>query len=440
MTHITIENSGGTLECEALSWREEQSCIPAIRDVPLRSDGAYVDTSTFVLKARMLDISLRLSDSEKTTLEAIFNADESVTITATSDFDGDYEWMYTGWFSKKPLIYEYKKQPDATREWRAELEFKIQSFNYEVPYKLFIGLETAPAIVIEVDVATFTESTSETLGVNENYAYALAISGDYLYVATGTSPARIIKIELATFTEVDSLILGTGENNVRALVVSENYLYAGCYTNPVKIAKINLSTFTEETVLTLGSTVILATSLAVSGNYLYVGTYNLPAKIARVNLVTFTEDVAPLSFVSDRILSLVVSGDYLYAGTSTALPANIIKVAISTFTVDDTLALGSGENTAWCLAVSGGYLYVGLSTSPAKIAKVDISTFTEVDVLTLAAGEEYVIGLVVVEGYLYAGLYSLSKITKIDLSTFTKISTLTLSGGNDLWSITTGLS
>lgn len=134
MASVIIDYSpcfGYNLQADVIAWREEQSCQPAIRDVPMRTDGAYVDTSSYVLKARIIYMTVRLSDSQKSTLQNIYNNRTSgFTIVAEMDWDGYDEWYYSGcWFLKKPLIYEYKSRGGSDlREWRADLVFKVQQF------------------------------------------------------------------------------------------------------------------------------------------------------------------------------------------------------------------------------------------------------------------------------------------------------------------------
>src|SRR3972149_4319314 len=44
-----------------ISWEESQECIPAMRDIPTSSNGSYVDVGTFKLKARILNMTVRLT-------------------------------------------------------------------------------------------------------------------------------------------------------------------------------------------------------------------------------------------------------------------------------------------------------------------------------------------------------------------------------------------
>ena len=127
MTQVSITNAGGTLDCESISWQESQMCEVAIRPVPLKTSGSKVDTKTWVLKPKKINTRIRLSDAEKITLEAIYNANVVVTITAVT---ASGTWTYTAWLERKPLIYQYAKQGDATREWITNLSFLSNTYNY----------------------------------------------------------------------------------------------------------------------------------------------------------------------------------------------------------------------------------------------------------------------------------------------------------------------
>ena len=127
-TGVTIMGDEELLECDAIDWAESQTCNVAVRNVPLRSAGSFIDTGTYTLKNRKLDMTIRLSNTQKTTLKAIFDKTLTVTVIAVGDKG---TWTYTAWLRNKPIIYEYSKNNGETvREWLAELEFDISSFSY----------------------------------------------------------------------------------------------------------------------------------------------------------------------------------------------------------------------------------------------------------------------------------------------------------------------
>lgn len=129
MTQATLENAGGTLLCDILALSESQDCNVAIRGIPTRTLGPLVDTGTFTLKFRRLKITIRFSDVEKTTLQAIFDQNLKVIITIVDNIDVLTTWQYMGWFVKKPITYAYSKdENDNVKEWVAKLEFDIDEF------------------------------------------------------------------------------------------------------------------------------------------------------------------------------------------------------------------------------------------------------------------------------------------------------------------------
>jgi hypothetical protein len=121
------------LEYNTISWSEGQSCDPAMREIPLSSDGELVDTGTFVIDNRILTFTVRLTDAQKDALNTIFNDNAIVTIMQRIESGFDYpRWIYTGWFSRILKEYRYSKEGSDEREWEVELEFYCSSFSYEV--------------------------------------------------------------------------------------------------------------------------------------------------------------------------------------------------------------------------------------------------------------------------------------------------------------------
>jgi len=113
-------------------WNEIQVCNPAIRDVPTREDGAFVDTGTFTLKNRKIRITLRLSDAEKTVMQSLFDENANCAIVVQCETGTDYpRWTYTAWFTDKKLQWKYRKESGTEKPWVVELEFVCTTFAYE---------------------------------------------------------------------------------------------------------------------------------------------------------------------------------------------------------------------------------------------------------------------------------------------------------------------
>lgn len=130
MSKITLSNEGGILECDSYSWDETQNVKYPIQPIPTKSDGAYVNTNIHTINAKVLNITIKLTDAQKTTLESIFNESKIVTIVAENDGEEYSSWVYTAWFVKKPLLYRYMKSEDDSFEWLAELEFNVKEYYY----------------------------------------------------------------------------------------------------------------------------------------------------------------------------------------------------------------------------------------------------------------------------------------------------------------------
>lgn len=143
------------LDADIISWEEEQECNPSIRDIPTSDNGAYVDVNTYLLKARILNVTLRLSDGEKDNIETIYGNNALITITATQSGDSD-TWELLVWLVDKPFIYEYRSSDSDVKEWRANLRFKVESFSYSGSgYS-----ETDDTITIDGDNYSFVVDTS----------------------------------------------------------------------------------------------------------------------------------------------------------------------------------------------------------------------------------------------------------------------------------------
>lgn len=132
MTHITISNSGGSLNFDALSWSGSWSCMVAKRKVPMRPEGEKIDEGTYILKSKLLSFTLRLTNASYATLKTIYDTKVKVTIVASQDDDNNV-WTYIGWFSTFPINYDISHNGDELREWVSSLEFNIESVIYGSP-------------------------------------------------------------------------------------------------------------------------------------------------------------------------------------------------------------------------------------------------------------------------------------------------------------------
>jgi len=97
----------------------------------------------------------------------------------------------------------------------------------------------------------------------------------------------------------------------------------------------------------------------------------------------------------------------------------VYKISLSTFTVVDTLSVGSN---AYCLWGDSQYLYCS-NNSNGVVSKISLSTFTVVDTVDIGSNAYYFWSD---SQYLYCSGYMNGRVSKISLSTFTVVDTLSI--------------
>ncbi len=127
-----------SFDCFPIAWAENQDCKPAVRDVQF-SDSQYLDDGTWVLSPRELQFTVRMTDREKKTFDAMFErasdpiANVYVNIflfNNAPDHSSDY-WLHEAWIEDKSTKWEYVMQKDRqVRWWKVTLTCKVQNFAY----------------------------------------------------------------------------------------------------------------------------------------------------------------------------------------------------------------------------------------------------------------------------------------------------------------------
>lgn len=119
----TITNASGTINPIIIDWKEEQVWDVAIRDVQTRSSGQVMDTGTKVVNPKEINIAIRITDAEKTTLQSIADAHTTITLTVP-------HWSYTTWLVTKNIKYKYIKSDGTEKPWETTLRFIAISGGY----------------------------------------------------------------------------------------------------------------------------------------------------------------------------------------------------------------------------------------------------------------------------------------------------------------------
>lgn len=130
MTNVTILNRNGTLYCDVLDWEENQTFQVATRNLPMNTNGKIVDCGTWVIKPKMINLTLRASESELTTLDAIDESKTIVTIKLTDESDVGNIWSFTGVLENFYIKNELSHDGTTEREWAVDLEIKVKTFYY----------------------------------------------------------------------------------------------------------------------------------------------------------------------------------------------------------------------------------------------------------------------------------------------------------------------
>ena len=113
MSICQISNTGGTLVFKAIQWEEDQIFHPSVRPIP-NTPYPYMDLSQFMIEVRGINFTVRLTDTEYTTLLAIFAASTKVTLVLYNALEIE-SWTYTGWLEEPDAKFEYKMEDGQTK-------------------------------------------------------------------------------------------------------------------------------------------------------------------------------------------------------------------------------------------------------------------------------------------------------------------------------------
>lgn len=108
-----------------LSVSFDDKCTVAKRPVTRRASGEEIDTGTFVDEPIGVTVVLRLSDSDKSTLETEWDENTFQTITLANTEGEAGTWTFTNaWVTSKNIVFENSVDTDGiNRRWRTTLNF-----------------------------------------------------------------------------------------------------------------------------------------------------------------------------------------------------------------------------------------------------------------------------------------------------------------------------
>lgn len=111
-----------------LNLKISQTVDVATRPVPTREDGEVIDTGTYLIHPIQVTFDSRLTDAEKTVIQAML--DDHLTITL---YLGN--WTFSdGWFVSKGVVWEYVSDDELNiRPWKCSFELIFESVTYTPP-------------------------------------------------------------------------------------------------------------------------------------------------------------------------------------------------------------------------------------------------------------------------------------------------------------------
>lgn len=230
--------------------------------------------------------------------------------------------------------------------------------------------------IIKFDKTTMAVKSTLNIPEQDNIPYAMRQTDTHLFLGMYSFPGRVVRVLKSVqgtdlMQIVDSLVLETGFDDVRSLEFDNTdpgFLYANCNTMPGRVVKINLQD-------------------PQSG---------LPSPMTVKK--TLTLDTGVGHFLSGtgttKMLAYTGSNDHMIYVATNQAPARVVKISTRFMTVEETVTLDAGEDSAACMVMDAEYVYVGLYTSPAKIVRVNKQTMQRESAITLAAGFDRAAGMV----------------------------------------------
>lgn len=118
-----LTNAGGNLTTtEVIDWRENQVWDVAIGNVPTKTTGQKLDDGHAVINPKTIVIKVRLTSAQKTTLQAIIDANVTATLTSP-----DSVWVYTVWIETRAPKYKHAHDGATDKSWETTIAMKVLS-------------------------------------------------------------------------------------------------------------------------------------------------------------------------------------------------------------------------------------------------------------------------------------------------------------------------
>lgn len=257
------------LLCTPIQWSERQDSDPAVREEPM-ADSQYLDSDTYVLKPRELEFTIRLSDSEKKTMDTIFNYSTNVysyvdlflfhTVTLSRG------WHYTVWIRDKTIDFDWVIQNGRLiRWWTVKIVCDVKTFLYEQPILTVYGTEGR----VRLDGGTWHTMSGEWMNYVDIGDHTLEFDG-----SGGCSP-----ITLDSWTAMNGCIIDSGHESDNPVTIHVVGFANVTYTvTPLSDFQIGLSSNIDNPCWTAAYITVGGTKYSSPSTvYEYFGAYSTSA-------------------------------------------------------------------------------------------------------------------------------------------------------------------
>ncbi|NGX41783.1 MAG: Serine/threonine-protein kinase PknH [Chlamydiae bacterium] len=282
-----------------------------------------------------------------------------------------------------------------------------------LPGALLAGMMFLPESVQGQSLCPQLAGTYDT----PDWAYDVALSGNYAYVADYASGLQIIDVS----NVINPTLAGSYNtpSNAYGITVSGNYAYVADGTFGLQI--IDVSNVANPTLAGSYNTPILTEGVAVSGNYAYVAGGTSGLQIIDVANVT-NPTLAGSYDTSGYAIGLAVSGNYAYVadGTSGLQIIDVSNVANPTLAGSYTTL-----DISFDVVVSGNYAYVADGASGLQI--IDVANVANPTLASSYDTPDYAYGVALSGNYAYVA----DRISGLQIIDVSNVANPTLAGFYD---------
>ena len=341
--------------------------------------------------------------------------------TLSDDGTGNLSWINPS--GTRPAFFQSNISTQATG--KNETYCIIEDANGYIYY----CYGTSPAKIDKYVLATDAYVATLTLNSGENYVVGAAIdpSTNQMYIGTFTSTAILVKVDLNTFTRVGSITVhvdstsgGTVLLGKPSIIGTNLYISSISSTNtPEPMNKVNLSTFTFTSYINSpANTRGLYNGTYDGSRYIYWGVDRTTVTGPQVVKYDTQTDTFPatLTFASgqDKCNGVAIDNTATYAyGVTNTSPVSLVQINLSTFT-EVAAYVGLGNLSVTFPLFNNGNVYYGSYSSPSIVNKFNTSTL-QTDSITLTSNL-YLSNYISTNGILFIGNdTSPGMVTQVDL-------------------------